>query len=84
MSVALLGRRMRNYRRRRLRLKLVSSLARGGKILDGDTMEIMTADKVRLRIRLNRIDAAEKGQPCATKAKQVLSDKIGGEMMRVG
>lgn len=52
-------------------------------IIDGDTIDILTADKTTIRIRLNGIDAPETGQPFGKNAKQYLSDMIGGNVVRV-
>lgn len=52
-------------------------------IIDGDTVDVLTADKQEIRIRLNGIDAPERGQPFGTKAKDVLADLIGGTDVRV-
>ena len=49
-------------------------------ILDGDTIDILTADKTTIRIRLHGIDAPEKGQPFGNTAKEFLSDNIGGKI----
>lgn len=47
-------------------------------IIDGDTIDILTVDKTKIRIRLNGIDAPETGQLFGKNAKQLLSDFIGG------
>ena len=52
-------------------------------IVDGDTIDILTADKTTIRIRLNGIDAPETGQPFGKNAKQYLSEFIGGQTVRV-
>lgn len=52
-------------------------------ILDGDTIDILTADKTTIRIRFNGIDAPEKGQPFGNTAKEFLSDNIGGKIVQV-
>ena len=52
-------------------------------IIDGDTIDILTADKTKIRIRFNGIDAPEEGQPFGKNAKQYLSEKIGGQVVRV-
>jgi len=52
-------------------------------IIDGDTIDILTADKTTIRIRLNGIDAPETGQPFGRNAKQYLSEFIGGQIVRV-
>ena len=52
-------------------------------IIDGDTIDILTAEKSTIRVRLNDIDAPETGQPFGKSAKQFLSEKIGGQVVRV-
>ena len=52
------------------------------KIADGDTLTILV-DKQHLKIRLSDIDAPERKQPFAAKAKQALSDLAFGEQARV-
>ena len=52
-------------------------------IIDGDTIDILTADKATIRIRLNGIDAPETGQPSCKNAKQYLSEFNGGQVVRV-
>ncbi len=52
-------------------------------IVDGDTIDILTADKTKIRIRLNGIDAPETGQPFGKNAKEFLSESIGGFDVRV-
>jgi micrococcal nuclease len=52
-------------------------------IIDGDTIDILTADKTKIRIRFNGIDAPETGQPFGRNAKQYLSEFIGGQTVRV-
>ena len=52
-------------------------------IIDGDTIDILTAEKTTIRIRFNGIDAPETGQPFGRNAKQFLSESIGGQVVRV-
>src|SRR5262245_48642850 len=52
------------------------------KIADGDTITVLL-DKRQHRIRLEGIDAPEKGQAYGTKARQALADKIFDETVRV-
>jgi endonuclease YncB( thermonuclease family) len=52
------------------------------KIADGDTITVLL-DKTQHKIRLEGIDAPEKGQAYGTKARQALADKVFGETVRV-
>jgi len=52
-------------------------------ISDGDTIDILTDDKRKIRIRLNAIDAPESGQPYGKNSKQFLSECIGGKVVEV-
>lgn len=52
-------------------------------IIDGDTLDVLTEDRMKIRIRLNGIDAPETGQPFGKNAKQYLSDTIGGMSVRI-
>lgn len=47
-------------------------------VLDGDTIDVLTPAKERVRIRLAGIDAPEKSQPFGNVAKQKLSDLVFG------
>jgi endonuclease YncB( thermonuclease family) len=52
------------------------------KIADGDTITVLL-DKTQHKIRLEGIDAPEKGQPFGTKARQTLGAKIAGQTVRI-
>ena len=52
-------------------------------IIDGDTIDILTTVKTKVRIRLNGIDAPEIGQPFGRTATEFLSNSIGGRVIRV-
>lgn len=45
-------------------------------VVDGDTVDILTADREQVRIRLAGIDAPEKAQPYGQRAKQKMSDLV--------
>ena len=47
-------------------------------VLDGDTIDVLTAEKVLIRVRLCQIDAPEKRQPFGNVSKQSLSDLVYG------
>jgi micrococcal nuclease len=53
------------------------------KIVDGDTYDLLTADKKVLRIRMNGIDAPEKGQAFAQKSKDYLGQLCFKQTIRV-
>lgn len=53
------------------------------RVLDGDTVEILTPEKKSLRIRMSDIDAPEKNEPFGMKSKQMLSDLIFGKDVSV-
>lgn len=43
-------------------------------VTDGDTIKVLTADKLQLKVRLTEIDAPERSQPFGNRAKQSLSE----------
>lgn len=52
-------------------------------ITDGDTIDVLTDQNETIRLRLNGIDAPERGQPFGNNAKQFLSDLVGGQTIRI-
>jgi len=52
------------------------------RVLDGDTIDVLHDGHLE-RIRLNGIDAPEKGQPYGRRAKQFLSDLVAGKTVTV-
>ena len=52
-------------------------------ISDGDTIKILDSDKISYKIRLNKIDAPEKGQAYGEASKKHLSSLIAGKNVRV-
>ena len=52
-------------------------------VTDGDSITCLTGDKQQVKIRLNAIDAPERGQPFANKSKQALSDMVFGKAVEV-
>ena len=52
-------------------------------VSDGDTIDVLTADKKKVRIRIDSIDAPEKDQPFGTKAKSALAASIFGKVVTV-
>lgn len=53
------------------------------KIADGDTFTLLVYDHEQVRIRIDGIDAPEKGQAFGNRAKEYLSGMIWGEMLTV-
>lgn len=53
------------------------------KISDGDTITILTSDKIQYKIRLNDIDAPEKKQAFGNKSKDNLAKYIAGKTIKV-
>jgi endonuclease YncB( thermonuclease family) len=52
-------------------------------VTDGDSITCLKPDKQQVKVRLNAIDAPERGQPFANKSKQALSDLIFGKGVEV-
>ncbi len=50
---------------------------------DGDSITVLSDDKVQTKIRLTGIDAPELGQAFGKKAKQVLSDKCFNKKVKI-
>ncbi|GHU59836.1 hypothetical protein FACS189411_17050 [Bacteroidia bacterium] len=53
------------------------------KIIDGDTYDLLFTDSTVIRIRMNGIDAPEKGMPFGGKAKQYLGNLCEGQIVTV-
>lgn len=53
------------------------------KIADGDTFTLLTPEKKSFRIRLNAIDAPEKGQDYYQRAKEQLGSLLKNQTLRV-
>ena len=53
------------------------------KVSDGDTITLLTDDKVSHKVRLNDIDAPEKKQPFGSKSRDNLESYIAGEIVTV-
>ncbi|MFV7791277.1 thermonuclease family protein [Aliarcobacter lanthieri] len=53
------------------------------KVSDGDTITILTSDKVQYKIRLNDIDAPEKKQAFGNKSKDNLAKYIASKTVKV-
>jgi endonuclease YncB( thermonuclease family) len=53
------------------------------RVVDGDTIVVLDAQKTQRRLRLGGIDAPERGQPYGTKSKENLSRLIAGQEVRV-
>ena len=52
-------------------------------IADGDTITVLTPDKVQVKIRLVGIDAPEKGQPFGQKSKDHLASLVFAKVVTV-
>ena len=52
-------------------------------VLDGDTIDVLSADRTQTRIRLAGIDAPEKAQPFSQRSKQLLSDLVFGKTVEI-
>jgi len=57
---------------------LASEPVRVVRVLDGDTVDVLTQGQKTLRIRLANIDAPERGQPYGNVARQALATLIHG------
>ncbi|MES2922122.1 MAG: thermonuclease family protein [Verrucomicrobiota bacterium] len=53
------------------------------RVIDGDTITLLNADKVEVKIRLNGIDAPESNQAFGAKSKAALSALIFGKAVIV-
>ena len=53
------------------------------RVIDGDTIVVLDADKVQHKIRLQGIDAPERSQAFGTKSKENLSDLVAGKSVVV-
>lgn len=64
--------------------KIVETLT--GKVVsiaDGDTLTILTDDKLQVKVRLEGIDTPERGQAYGNKAKDALSDMVFGKAVTI-
>lgn len=52
-------------------------------VADGDTLTCLTADKQSLKVRLNQIDAPERGQAFGQAARRKLSELVHGKNVRL-
>lgn len=52
-------------------------------VSDGDTVTVLDESKTQHKVRLQGIDAPEKGQPFGQKAKERMSDLVYGKEVRV-
>lgn len=53
------------------------------KIVDGDTIDVLTSDKQPVRVRLAGIDAPERKQAFGLKSKETLAELVGGKAVIV-
>lgn len=57
--------------------------ARIVRILDGDTVEALLEDKTRLRVRLEAIDAPERGQAFSARSSETLAELVFGKDVKI-
>lgn len=53
------------------------------RVTDGDTIVVLDAGKIQHKIRLQGIDAPERGQAYGTKSKEHLSELVAGKTVEV-
>ncbi|EAP5829089.1 thermonuclease family protein [Salmonella enterica] len=53
------------------------------RVIDGDTVVVLTAPATEVRIRLAGIDAPEKGQPYGQRARQFLASRVAGRVVEI-
>ncbi|MNJ62283.1 Endonuclease YhcR precursor [compost metagenome] len=53
------------------------------RVLDGDTIEVLSGSNRNIRVRLANIDAPEKSQPFGQKSKQHLTALVAGKTVEV-
>jgi len=53
------------------------------KVVDGDTVDVLTDDKETIRIQLNGIGCPARGQPFGNNARDTVSESIGGQVVRM-
>jgi endonuclease YncB( thermonuclease family) len=53
------------------------------KVTDGDTVTLLCSNNQQEKVRLDGIDAPEKGQDFGEKSKQYLASLVAGKMVRV-
>ncbi|MGO4801225.1 thermonuclease family protein [Pseudomonas sp. W22_MBD1_FP4] len=56
---------------------------RAVRVLDGDTIDVLTGTNDRVRVRLANIDAPEKAQAFGQKSKENLTRLVGGQNVKV-
>ena len=53
------------------------------KVVDGDTIDVLTDDMETIRIRFSGIDTPERGQPFGNNATQMVKELVAGEIVRI-
>ncbi|HHT2664557.1 TPA: thermonuclease family protein [Citrobacter freundii] len=53
------------------------------RVIDGDTVVVMTISERTVRVRLAGIDAPEKGQPFGQRARQFLASRLASRVVEV-
>jgi endonuclease YncB( thermonuclease family) len=56
---------------------------RAVRVLDGDTIEVLSEGNRNVRVRLANIDAPEKSQPFGQRSKESLAQLVGGQPVTV-
>lgn len=53
------------------------------RVIDGDTIVVLTEQNEQIRVRLHGIDAPEKGEPYSKKATELLSSLVAGKAVEI-
>jgi micrococcal nuclease len=53
------------------------------KVVDGDTIDVLTDDMETIRIRFSGVDTPERGQPFGNNATRMVKELVAGEIVRI-